>query len=176
MEQYGYEPPASDPFAAPPGAFSPFMSLSARGARPSVSMLDALMLWIKNWRNFSGRASQSEYWWVYLAQFVAGTFGLVLFFLAVQFDTSTGGDPLTALVFEGAALVAILLGLVTWVPTLSLTVRRLHDVNHSGWFYLVTLLPFGSYVLLFTLIKGSDPAGYQYDDSTQPLYGPDDLE
>jgi len=63
MDQYQYVP-QHDPFARSASTFNPFQSLSARGARPGVSMIDATILWLKNWNNFSGRASRSEYWWV----------------------------------------------------------------------------------------------------------------
>ena len=67
MDQYQYVP-QHDPFARSASTFNPFQSLSARGARTKVSIIDATILWLKNWRNFSGRASRSEYWGVQIVQ------------------------------------------------------------------------------------------------------------
>jgi uncharacterized membrane protein YhaH (DUF805 family) len=42
--------------------------------------------------------------------------------------------------------------LITVVPEVSLSVRRLHDLNRSGWWYLLTFVPVMNLVLLFTLM------------------------
>lgn len=45
---------------------------------------------------------------------------------------------------------------VLLLPGLAVTVRRLHGTAHSGWWYLIALLPFGGLVLLvFTLTQGT---------------------
>ena len=77
------------------------------------------------------------------------------------------------LVGPGNAATGALLSII---PTLSLTVRRLHDTDNSGWYYLMQFLPFGSLLVFYRLAQRSDPAGYRFDDSTQPLYGVDDLD
>ena len=50
------------------------------------------------------------------------------------------------------------------VPSLALTVRRLHDANFSGWMYLLVLIPFvgGIILLVFTLLD-SKPEGQRFD-------------
>jgi hypothetical protein len=42
-------------------------------------MIDATILWLKNWNNFSGRASRSEYWWVRIVQQVVQVLWWVFF-------------------------------------------------------------------------------------------------
>lgn len=170
-----YQPQTDDPFGPVQGGPNPFQSLSARGARQKVSMVDATMLWLKNWRNFSGRASRSEYWWVIVGQTVVQVLWWVLVVGVVQLSDLTPDGYGASIVFLGLMAVTCVAALVTTIPNLSLSIRRLHDTNHSGWYYLVQFLPFGSNLVLWALAKGSDPAGCRFDDSTQPLYGPEDL-
>ena len=96
------------------------------------------------WRKFavfSGRASRSEYWWWALIAFVIS---LVLqlvgslvsgggFFL----DPADAGLDLRQVLLP--AVPSLVWSLATLVPTLALTVRRLHDTNRSGWWYLLVL-------------------------------------
>ncbi len=175
IDQYAYQPPHHDPFAPSARAFNPFQSLAARGARPGVSMIDATILWLKNWNNFSGRASRSEYWWVRIVQLVVQVLWLVFFIGVLQMKALSPTDDVMNLLVTVVLLVTCVAMLVLSVPTLSLTVRRLHDTDHSGWYFLIQFLPFGSWLLFRALRHDSDPAGFRFDDSTRPLYGPEDL-
>jgi uncharacterized membrane protein YhaH (DUF805 family) len=174
IDQYDYQP-LNDPFAPSARAFNSFQSLAARGARPGVSMIDATILWLKNWNNFSGRASRSEYWWVRIAQLVVQVLWLVFFIGVLQMKALSPTDDVMNLLVTVVLLVTCVAMLVLSVPTLSLTVRRLHDTDHGGWYFLIQFLPFGSWLLFRALRQDSDPAGFQFDDSTRPLYGPEDL-
>ena len=69
----------------------------------------------------------------------------------------------------GVGLMLLLYGLIMLVPNVMLTIRRLHDLDLSGWFYLVFLIPFvnalfGFYALLAPGTRGPN------------RYGPDPLE
>lgn len=109
---------------------------------------------------FSGRASRSEYWWFMLAVFLLAfvTFGLGMAFM--DFDT---GEPsvLSLTIFGIGGLVY--LGLI--LPMISVLVRRFHDVNLSGWWYLGSIvagfIPFVGIlasiaVFVVTVLKGTD--------------------
>ena len=62
------------------------------------------------------------------------------------------------------AILAAVWFLAVIVPSLALTVRRLHDSNFSGWMYLIVLIPFigGIILLVFTLLE-SKPEGQRFD-------------
>ena len=173
IDLYAYRP--HDPFATSAGASDPSQSVSARGARRGVSLIEATTLWLKNWNNFSGRASRSEYWWVRIVQLVVQVLWLVFFIGVLQMKALSPTDDVMNLLVTVVLLVTCVAMLVLSVPTLSLTVRRLHDTDHSGWYFLIQFLPFGSWLLFRALRQDSDPAGFQFDDSTRPLYGPEDL-
>lgn len=86
-----------------------------------MDFVPAVKAALNKFATFSGRASRSEYWWFYLFTYLISVTGSVL----------TGLLPLFGLFFG-----LIILALV--VPTLSVTVRRLHDTGKSGWWILLT--------------------------------------
>ena len=176
IDQYGYQPPVQNPLRLTHGAVNPFQSLSARGARRKVTMTEAVILWLRNWNNFSGRASRSEYWWIRVVQLVGQVLWWILFIGALQMGGLTPADAMVGLVVDIVLLVALLVMAVLSIPTLSLTVRRLHDTDRSGVYFLLDFLPFGSWVLLRALRQDSDPAGFRFDDSTRMPYGVEDID
>jgi len=61
--------------------------------------------------------------------------------------------------------VNLLLGaytLATFIPSLAVTVRRLHDINRSGWWLLIGLIPLGGLVLLIFVCLDSNPGPNEY--------------
>ena len=149
--------------------------------RPSVTMGQAVRLWLKNWKNFSGRASRSEYWWVFLALGILSTVLMIVFVgvmaaAAVASSASSGSDAAMGGLMLLLWGVMAVVGLVTFIPSLSLGIRRLHDANLSGWLYLLSFVPsVGGIILLVLMAQDSNPAGARFDDPSQPLYGPQDL-
>ena len=102
---------------------------------------------LKKYFVFEGRASRSEYWWFQLI-------------VSPSYFISTILENEIAYFFLGITLF-------TLIPAISAGVRRLHDTNRSGFFLLISFIPFiGGLVLLFFLIPqgtkgknrfGSDP-------------------
>lgn len=116
---------------------------------------------LTNYAKFSGRATRSEYWWIALFFFLVA--------LLVQLAAVVTSDP--ALTFyhqDGVSLlfmIGILLLIVfSIVPIISLSVRRLHDSNNSGWLFLVTLIPIiGQIILIIFLALPSKATGARFD-------------
>ena len=90
----------------------------------------------KKFSDFNGRASRSEFWYFYLFA-ILGYFCSI--FLALQMS------------FFFA--IAIIFGLILFVPALAVTARRLHDTGKSGWWQLTAYIPYvgiiASIILLF---------------------------
>lgn len=117
----------------------------------------------RKYATFSGRASRSEFWWWFLVSYVVG---LVL--AGLQLATF-GGDIATYTVqslFEPnlANLLSWGWSLATLVPTLAVGVRRLHDINWSGWWQLLAVPAYLSTFLTPWLLPTpdqltADPAG-----------------
>ncbi|MFV2002777.1 MAG: DUF805 domain-containing protein [Paracoccaceae bacterium] len=76
---------------------------------------------------FSGRARRSEYWWFYLFLLIAG---IVLGFFDGLIFGSQDTDP---------APISAIFSLATFVPTIAVTARRLHDVERSGWWQIAPI-------------------------------------
>ncbi|HEX2856573.1 MAG TPA: DUF805 domain-containing protein [Propionibacteriaceae bacterium] len=135
--------------------------------RPRMGFMQAMTAWVQNYARFNGRAGLSEYWWTVLGQFVV--------VLVLDLLLSTAGRSADGSTNGLGVIVSILLGiwsLATIIPSLSVTVRRLHDTNRSGWTWLLGLIPLvgGIIVLVFTL-GGSNPAGARFDGVDQPRTG-----
>ena len=100
--------------------------------------------------DFSGRARRKEYWMFVLFNFIA----VVLLFF-VEAYTMSAGDLYLPL--------ASLYSLATFIPSLAVSVRRLHDVGESGWMLLVGLIPLiGSIWLLVLYLRKSEPGANKY--------------
>ncbi|QOD05828.1 DUF805 domain-containing protein [Pseudarthrobacter sp. BIM B-2242] len=118
----------------------------------------------KKYATFSGRASRSEYWWWTLVSVLVSVVLNIMINAGVSYTAygSTAGPG----TYLGLALAAIWV-LAVIIPSLALSVRRLHDSNKSGWLLLLGLIPFaGAIILLVFMLLGPDPRGQQYD---QPM-------
>ena len=94
---------------------------------------------LQNFKNFSGRARRKEYWMYTLIY-------IPILFLAMFVDNALGTtfqmDVMGQSVDVGYGWAYVIVGLLHFLPSLSVVVRRLHDVGKSGWFYLIILIPF----------------------------------
>ena len=141
---------------------NPQFTLPEYVPRPTeiMSFPDALInALINNFGNFKGRASRSEYWWWTLASFLIYIPTIILDGMIFGWGEATQGDP-----FGISMLVAIAIA----IPTLTLTVRRLHDLGKSGWLLLIWIVPLVNIcfliVLLVWLIEDGDAYVNSYGD------------
>ncbi len=107
-----------------------------------------------NYANFSGRARREEYWMFQLFNILI-SFGLAL----------TLG--LLAMLIETPVIMVLIyvyfLGIL--IPSLAVTVRRLHDTEKSGWMILIGLIPLvGSIILLVFYCTEGTKGSNQYGD------------
>lgn len=102
---------------------------------------DAVKSALSKYIVFEGRASRAEYWWFILFQIIVSIVTMVL-------DGLLG----TVLILNSLAMLGLLL------PSIMVSIRRLHDTDRSGWWLLIVLIPLiGAIVLLvFTLLKGTE--------------------
>jgi uncharacterized membrane protein YhaH (DUF805 family) len=80
---------------------------------------------LKKYADFSGRAPRAEYWWFYLGTVI------VQIPLSIVDEAVKSWNPLTSL-----------FSLVTLLPWLAVSVRRLHDIDRTGWWLAAFFLPF----------------------------------
>ena len=103
------------------------------------------ILAFKNWNKFNGRANQSEFWYYNLSYFV------IIIILTIADYSFFGYDPMDA---TSIAATSSIFQILCIIPYLSVTIRRLHDVNKSGWNLLWIFLPIiGAIYLIYLYIK-----------------------
>ncbi|MGE6332508.1 DUF805 domain-containing protein [Stenotrophomonas sp. NPDC077659] len=116
--------------------------------------MEQLILPLKRYAQFEGRANRREYW----------MFQLFLLLVSVVLMMPVIAALVTQSNALGIASVAlfVVFWLATFVPVIAVTVRRLHDCNQSGWLYLLAFVPFGGLVIfVFSLLPGT-PEQNQY--------------
>jgi uncharacterized membrane protein YhaH (DUF805 family) len=97
-----------------------------------------------NLTNFSGRASRSEFWWFYLFIVIVAA---VLSIIASATGASSG---------SGGGVITFIIYVIVILAILSVSVRRLHDSNKSGWLILLNLLPcIGPIILIIFWVQPS---------------------
>lgn len=111
-----------------------------------------MKVWIHSiirFSDFSGRSSRKELWqyylWNYILSFILGLVDLII------------RDYI--LLFQWGSYLSLTFIILTLLPSISMAIRRLHDIGRSGWFLLVPI--YGPLVILFK--KG---------DITANKYGP----
>ena len=125
-----------------------------------MEFVPAVKSCLTNYATFRGRACRSEYWYFALFLALVNIVARILDVTMVGFDAQV--SPISAIVF-----------VVLFLPSLAVAVRRLHDKNRTGWWYLLFFLPLiGVIVLLIWFCgKGTDGANRFGPD---PLFGGDD--
>ena len=158
-------------------------------ALPKVDCCTAFKNAFKNYSNFSGRIRRSEYWFFLLVVNIV-TFIFLLFFILFvteaigayyyydYYDYYDRYDPYyyrrygyyranTAGILAFMILLTIHIAFIT-LPTLSATVRRLHDIGKSGCYIFVGLVPFfGGLTLLVFLCRDSMPEANEFGPPTK---------
>ncbi len=113
--------------------------LNDKGEWPRMNMLDSVVECLRKYADFKGRARRSEFWWFQLFNVLVGVF------------TFGYGSALTV------------------IPTMAVTVRRLHDSDRSGWWYFAYLIPVVLVSAFLFLIEPGYYAG-TYSIFGTPLY------
>lgn len=110
----------------------------------TVSFFEAIQMCFKKCFDFSGRSSRSELWWWLLLT------NLLYMILVILFG-------------ETGVIISYACFIVLFIPSLALMIRRLHDVDRSGWFILLGLIPcVGPLIMLMYSVSESDPKENKY--------------
>jgi uncharacterized membrane protein YhaH (DUF805 family) len=107
-----------------------------------MNYYQAVQSGFSNYFNFKGRAPRSEYWYwalfTTLASIVAGVLD------AYVFPTTPSG------------IVEPLFTLATFIPSIAVSIRRLHDIDRTGWWFLLIFTLVGTILLLvWACFKGT---------------------
>ena len=106
------------------------------------------LLAFKNWNKFNGRSNRPEFWYFTLFYVIIG---IITYYIDVLFLGYNPMDPTSIGIYQ------VLFNLIVFIPSLSVTIRRLHDVNKSGWNLLWYLTIIGTlYIFYLNILKGTD--------------------
>lgn len=101
---------------------------------------------LRQYADFSGRARRKEYWMFAL-------FNVIFMFIAMSIDRLFG----TSSSSQNFGLISGIYNLAIIIPSIAVSVRRLHDINKSGWMLLVNFAPLiGTIWLLILFIREGD--------------------
>jgi len=107
---------------------------------------------LKKYAVFGGRSRRKEYWY-----FVLFT---VLISIVLSIIDAVLGTPGAE---GGAGLLSGIYSLAVLIPSLAVSIRRLHDTGRSGWWILISLVPLiGTIVLLVFTVQDSQPGDNEY--------------
>jgi uncharacterized membrane protein YhaH (DUF805 family) len=121
-----------------------------------MSFGEAVRSVFTNYAKFDGRAPRSEYWWFQLFNLlvVLGAYVVIIAF-------AVAGRSWTLIGLAAGALM--IYALAAFIPSLAVTVRRLHDSDKSGWWLLIAFLPYiGAIVLFIFMLLPSTPGINRY--------------
>ena len=141
-------------------------SYAASEARPKahIGFSSAYRAFFKNYVNFKGRSRRSELWYVGLANVLIMLIAYIL--LIPDFiSMSEGIGDIANQMIEIIVIVGFLFiyELICFVPNLSLSVRRLHDIGKSGWYLLMGCIPIIGTIILFVYsVTDSDSGDNRY--------------
>ncbi|MEM7439206.1 MAG: DUF805 domain-containing protein [Pseudomonadota bacterium] len=109
---------------------------------------EAIKTCFSKYVDFSGRAPRSEFWWFVL-------FGIICSVVLQIVDVSVlGADPAAG----DIAILSSLFSLAILLPNIAVGVRRLHDTDRSGWWYLIVFVPIIGIIVLiiFWIMSGTE--------------------
>lgn len=140
-----------------------------------MSFIESLRTVLSKYAVFSGRARRSEYWWYTLAYWIVLTvlYAVLVLpgytaYLTATMEWSMAGDPAAPLptmpgsLMVGYAVTSIFT-LALLLPSLGVTVRRLHDTGRSGFWVFLGLVPVvGAIILIVWEATAGTPGPNQY--------------
>lgn len=114
-----------------------------------------MLLPLKRYAEFHGRSTRTEFWMYTLFQFLLM---MLILAIAIPVAMASGGNERQAagrMLWAMIPIAVIALGFA--VPTIAVTVRRLHDQNLSGWLYLLSFVPYlgGLAILVMMCLPGT---------------------
>lgn len=133
---------------------------------------EAIQSVFKNYANFKGRARRSEYWyWTLFNMIVTAIITGANSGLANLLVNAGVGQFFDTTVFESS--LSFIWFAVTFIPSLAVCVRRLHDIGKSGWCVLLSFIPIvGAIILLVWECRDSVPMPNEYGDSPKYPFNP----
>ena len=120
-------------------------------ATPQISFADSIKICMQGYTKCEGRARRSEFWWFYMVCTIIMVF--------LSFFLNLGGI--------GYLIFWLIVDIFFYIPIISASTRRLHDINMTGFYNLLMLVPFGIFVLWYFWSIDSNPGNNIYGPATK---------
>ena len=120
---------------------------------------------LRRWNDFDGRSARREYWMYTLVLII------ISFVLGILDGIILGEAALSQFLTFGNVF-----SLATLVPSISVSVRRLHDIDKSGWWLLLAFTGIGILVLIYWACVASDEVENRYGSPLLAEYEPSTFE
>lgn len=120
--------------------------------------MEWMILPLKRYAQFAGRSRRREFWmWVLFNWVVAIVLATVDTLIGFGSTSSVTTATSAAYSWYSNGPLSMIWLLVTLIPNLSVSVRRLHDIDKSGWWLLILLVPLVGFIVLlvFDCIEGT---------------------
>tara|TARA_B100001939_G_scaffold30319_1_gene23929 strand:- start:150 stop:557 length:408 start_codon:yes stop_codon:yes gene_type:complete len=112
-----------------------------------MNFTDAVKAYFLKWNDFRSRSSRSEYWWATLFVTLASfPVGYIIGFVIAILSLTAGFSETTMEIVVGIVMLPIQIFII--IASTCLVIRRLHDVDKSGWWYLIIFTIIGIIPLL----------------------------
>lgn len=131
-----------------------------------MNFATAVKTCLSKYVTFYGRAVRSEFWWFFLFTFVGN---MVLSWADIALFGTVETGPGSIYGSTNMPILSGLFSLAMLLPGLAVSVRRLHDINRSGWWLLIALIPVIGVIVLIVFYAtdgtrgdnrfGPDPKG-----------------
>lgn len=131
-----------------------------------MNFFESIKICFTKYATFSGRASRSEFWYFLL-------FYLIVDICAEILDAQLAGESFWSY-DEWFGPITSIFYIISFLPALAVTFRRLHDVNRSGWWCLIFITIIGAIPLFYwyaakgirgTNDYGEDPLKHLSDEA-----------
>ena len=139
---------------------------------PQLSCIDNFKVSMIKYFKFEGRARRSEFWYfkltTYIINFIYITIAKII--LAIANDKTDPNEIEKIDISDSTPLlvIAIIIGVIFIIPSISVSVRRLHDVGRQGETIFMGLIPLGGGIaLLYLLCSDSMKESNEYGPSTK---------
>ena len=121
-----------------------------------MNFTDAVKAYFLKWNDFRSRSSRSEYWWATLFVTLASIpVGFIIGFVIGFLFAIAGFSETTIQTLVGIVMLPVQIFII--IASTCLVIRRLHDVDKSGWWYLIMFTIIGLIpLIIWYCSKGTD--------------------
>jgi uncharacterized membrane protein YhaH (DUF805 family) len=115
-----------------------------------MNFVEAVSTVFKKYFDFKSRSGRAEFWYYTLFIFIFTIITMLVDIFILNIPA------------EAAGPVNVIFSLITLIPSISVTARRLHDIGKSGWWQLIMLTIIGIIPLIYWCCKKGDESRNKY--------------